>query len=147
MLFWTVAFINLFSKTSSDGDQTPTLDDLFECFTIFTARRDFWLCVCNLNLPFTSFLKSMSQWCQKIDQNIKEKMLFYTFRHCYLELPEKWWHVSLKVVACAFVQVLESVIYRLCNNMYMMILYRCYASYYVCDLFQCKIIIKNTQIL
>lgn len=39
-------------KTSSDVDQTLTLDDLFDCFAILTARRDFCLWVCNLNLPF-----------------------------------------------------------------------------------------------
>ena len=112
-----------------------TLDDPFECFTILTARGDFWFCVCNLNLPFTSFLQLMSQWCQKIDQHVSEKMLSYTSSQHYLELPEKWWHIVLKILACVFVQLFESVIPGLCNCVYMMILYRCYGLCYVCDPF------------
>lgn len=36
-------FYQTIYKTSSDVDQTLTLDDLFDCFTILTARIDFCL--------------------------------------------------------------------------------------------------------
>lgn len=36
-------FYQTVHKTSSDVNQTLTLDDLFDCFAILTARRDFCL--------------------------------------------------------------------------------------------------------